>query len=74
MKKKAIRFAQARLNARGPDAGPEDGLLGPRTLEALIHSNERTTVFAAPFKRRGAEGFLCNALRGLSSYARCDAA
>ena len=35
MKKKAIRFAQARLNARGLDAGPEDGLLGSRTLQAL---------------------------------------
>ncbi len=35
MKKKAIRFVQAQLNERGLDAGPEDGLLGPRTLEAL---------------------------------------
>ncbi len=35
MKKKAIRFVQARLNVRGLDAGPEDGLLGPRTLAAL---------------------------------------
>ena len=35
MRKKAIRFVQAQLNARGLDAGPEDGLPGPRTLEAL---------------------------------------
>ncbi|MCF8078467.1 MAG: hypothetical protein K9K88_04215 [Desulfobacterales bacterium] len=35
MKKKAIRFVQNQLNARGLDAGPEDGLLGPRTLSAL---------------------------------------
>lgn len=35
MKKKAIRFVQAQLNARGLDAGPEDGLLGPRTVAAL---------------------------------------
>lgn len=35
MKKNAIRFVQAQLNARGLDAGPEDGLLGPRTLKAL---------------------------------------
>lgn len=35
MKKKAIRFVQGQLNARGLNAGPEDGLLGPRTLEAL---------------------------------------
>lgn len=35
MKKTALRFVQARLNAKGLDAGPEDGLLGPRTLRAL---------------------------------------
>ena len=35
MKKQAIRFVQARLNAGGLNAGPEDGLLGPRTLQAL---------------------------------------
>lgn len=35
MKKHAIRFVQARLNARGLNAGPEDGILGPRTLQAL---------------------------------------
>ncbi len=31
MKKHAIRFVQARLNTRGLNAGPEDGILGPRT-------------------------------------------
>ena len=35
MKKHAIRFVQAQLNVRGLNAGPEDGLLGPRTLRAL---------------------------------------
>ena len=35
MKKQVIRFVQAQLNAKGLDAGPEDGLVGPRTLEAL---------------------------------------
>lgn len=35
MTKKSIRLVQAQLNARGLDAGPEDGILGPRTLNAL---------------------------------------
>jgi hypothetical protein len=35
MTKKAVQFIQAQLNARGLDAGPEDGILGPRTLAAL---------------------------------------
>ena len=35
MAKKEIKFVQAQLNARGLDAGPEDGILGQRTLDAL---------------------------------------
>ena len=35
MTKKSIRFVQSQLNARGLDAGPEDGVLGPKTLSAL---------------------------------------
>ena len=35
MTKKSIRFVQSQLNARGLDAGPEDGILGPKTLSAL---------------------------------------
>lgn len=33
--KKRIKFVQSHLNARGLDAGPEDGILGAKTLEAL---------------------------------------
>jgi len=40
MTKKAIRFVQARLNHKGLDAGPEDGILGPRTLAALDRVEE----------------------------------
>ena len=32
-----VRAAQERLNAAGFDAGPVDGILGPRTKRALIH-------------------------------------
>jgi hypothetical protein len=32
-----VREAQRRLNAAGYDAGPVDGILGPRTKRALIH-------------------------------------
>jgi len=35
MTKKAIKFLQAQLNARGLKAGQEDGILGPQTLNAL---------------------------------------
>jgi hypothetical protein len=35
MKKNVIQFVQARLNSMGLDAGPEDGVLGPRSLAAL---------------------------------------
>lgn len=35
MTKKTIQLVQAQLNARGLDAGPEDGILGPQTLKAL---------------------------------------
>lgn len=35
MRKQAIRFVQEKLNANGLDAGPVDGILGPKTLEAL---------------------------------------
>jgi peptidoglycan hydrolase-like protein with peptidoglycan-binding domain len=35
MTKKTIRFVQAQLNARGLDAGPEGGMMGPRTLATL---------------------------------------
>ncbi len=35
MTKKAIRFIQAQLNARGLNAGAEDGVLGAKTLSAL---------------------------------------
>jgi hypothetical protein len=32
-----VREVQRRLNAAGYDAGPVDGILGPRTKRALIH-------------------------------------
>jgi outer membrane protein OmpA-like peptidoglycan-associated protein len=32
-----VRAAQEKLNAAGYDAGPVDGILGPRTRRALIH-------------------------------------
>jgi hypothetical protein len=35
MTRKSIKFVQAQLNARGLDAGPEDGILGRRTVSAL---------------------------------------
>ena len=35
MTKKVIKFIQAQLNARGLDAGPIDGIMGPRTRSAL---------------------------------------
>lgn len=35
MKKTAIRFVQGQLNARGLNAGRENGLLGPQTVDAL---------------------------------------
>jgi peptidoglycan hydrolase-like protein with peptidoglycan-binding domain len=31
-----VRAAQEKLNAAGYDAGPMDGILGPRTKRALI--------------------------------------
>jgi hypothetical protein len=40
MTAKAIKFIQAQLNARGLDAGPEDGVLGPRTIAALDRVEE----------------------------------
>jgi len=40
MTKKAIKFIQAQLNARGLGAGPEDGILGARTLAALNQVEE----------------------------------
>lgn len=40
MTKKSIRLIQAQLNARGLDAGPEDGILGPRTHNALNQVEE----------------------------------
>ena len=35
MTKKSIKFIQSQLNARGLNAGQEDGILGPRTINAL---------------------------------------
>ncbi|MCG8688347.1 MAG: hypothetical protein MI892_25975 [Desulfobacterales bacterium] len=35
MKKSTIEFIQAQLNEMGIDAGPEDGILGPKTTAAL---------------------------------------
>ncbi len=55
MTKKTIKFVQAQLNARGLDAGPEDGLLGPRTVAALDRIEE---IPAGWSKRRQAVGFI----------------
>ena len=55
MTKKAIRFVQAQLNARGLDAGPEDGILGPRTLAAL---NKVQGILTDWSKTRKAVGFI----------------
>ena len=33
--KKRIQFVQQHLNEKGLDAGPEDGILGPQTIDAL---------------------------------------
>ncbi len=35
MRKKVVVFVQAQLNAKGLNAGPEDGILGPETVNAL---------------------------------------
>ncbi len=55
MKRKTIKFLQSQLNGRGLDAGPEDGILGPRTIRAL-EKNE--TISSQWSRNRKAVGFL----------------
>ena len=40
MTKKTTQFVQAQLNVTGLNAGPEDGIMGPRTLAALNRVEE----------------------------------
>jgi hypothetical protein len=40
MTKKTIQFVQTQLNAKGLDAGPEDGIMGTQTLTALNQVSE----------------------------------
>lgn len=55
MTKKEIRFLQTQLNQRGLDAGPEDGILGPKTLSAL---NQVKDIPQDWSKNRKAVGFI----------------
>ena len=55
MTKDTIKFVQAQLNARGLDAGSEDGVLGPQTLAAL---NKVDGIPGEWSKTRKAIGFI----------------
>jgi len=55
MRKNVIKFVQAQLNRRGLDAGPEDGILGQRTLGAL---NRVEGIPAQWSKTKKAVGFI----------------
>jgi hypothetical protein len=55
MTKKAIKFLQTQLNDRGLNAGPEDGILGPQTLNAL---NKIEDIPKEWSKRRKAVAFI----------------
>ncbi|MCP4020861.1 MAG: peptidoglycan-binding protein, partial [Desulfobacteraceae bacterium] len=55
MKKKVIKFIQNQLNAMGKDAGPEDGIMGPKTMNAL---NQIEDIPSQWSKTRKAVGFI----------------
>ena len=55
MTKKVIKFIQVQLNDRGLNAGLEDGILGPQTLEALNNVREIPVDWS---KKRKAIGFI----------------